>query len=73
MRGAAQQRSQEVASGKSTDDREEEEVRHTVIVHLIVIIDQRAACIAVNGSDIPQSLDLIVQSHLLMTCTSHPQ
>ena len=72
MHSAAQQYCQDEASDKGVDDKEEEEVRHTVVVHLVVIIDQRAACIAVNGSDIPQSLDLIVQSHLTMTCTSHP-
>ena len=35
------------------DEREEEEVRHTIVIHLVVIIDQRAACIADNCSDIP--------------------
>ena len=73
MHGAAQQYSQEVASGKGMGVREAVEVRHTIVVQLVVIIDQRAACIPVTKSDIPQSLNLIVQSHLLTTCTSHPR
>ena len=67
----ATQHIKKVPSRKSIDGREDEEVRRTIVVHLIVIVDQRAACIPVTGSDIPQSSNTTVQLHLLISYTSH--